>query len=253
MTPKEVEEAKGALAWQWVRAVRAATNELRSGLRALDGRQAHQRVEELDWYGVPGDEDVLFEITKWLTDQVARATLDSDEPLTPIGVLQAQSANDGKAPLGLRLGQRFAFTEHQRAVLLAVRNRIRSPIYNEEATAAPTASWYVEHAAEAIKRFVPGSASHTPEDRAAFLVRSLTLHVHSGFSSLKGRSAEVLGLLRRYQPDRSRRRTKAGEPSKLSEDGILELLNDLAGRPLGAINANSIAAAKRREKQAKEP
>lgn len=234
MSVTESDKAKGALALKWVRAVRAATNEFRSGLRALEQRPT-ERFEELDWVHVPADEDVLFEITKWLTDQVLRAASAVEEPPGSI------------------LGSKFDFSNTQLDVLLAIRDRTRSPVFNRGPTAAPLATGYIKHACKTINGLIPCSDQFTPEDRATFLAVSLAHRVHSGFAALAGRTHEVLELLRRYHPDKNGRRTPIGVPSKLSEDGILERLNDLAGRPLGNINAASIAATKERKKKRSEP
>jgi len=237
MARTDLEKAKGALALQWVRAVRSATNDFRRGLKMLE-RKANEppRVEELHWAHLADDDDVLFEIAKWLTDQVSRASIAVDE-----------TTRHGS------LGATFEFSSSQRKELLAIRDRTRSPVYNEESAGVPLASSYVEHVARTVSGVIPGSAGFSPEDRASFLVVSLAHRVHSGFSALKGRTGEVLALLRRDQPDRFRRRSKAGEQSKLSADGILEALNELAGRPLGAgaLTANAIAAAKRRQHRSK--
>lgn len=231
MATTELEQAKGALAMQWVRAVRVATKEFHFGMQKIEARSGAEPAEGGDLPELDARDEILFEITNWLTDQAVRATCDIEG-----------------APAAV-LGKKFEFSGDQLEALIAIRDRTRSPVFNQRTTAAPFASALVDHAARCVTGLTPSAFS--PDARAEFLVADLTRRVHAGFSELKGRPSDVLALLRRFEPDRHRRRTKRGEPSKLSADGILEAINDLAGRPLGegALSANAIGAAKRREKR----
>ena len=81
------------------------------------------------------------------------------------------------------------------------------------------------------------------------VVRDLARRVHGGFIELNGREKELCDLFERRSSGKGRK-AKSGEPTPLTDVGILVELNRLAGSPLGKLTAKTVDQAVRRARPA---
>lgn len=218
MSGKENERAR---AWQeWADTVRVATNKLCSSgaLRRAQPKEGYSFV------GLSEHDSHLPEIAYWLADQVMLARANQE------------------------LSGEYRYDDQQLSAMRAVVGRTRSAVYAEPNAAIWLAARRVEYFAAALfKKLVPEVSD---DELASVLTADLATKVHPKFVALESKQADVLSLLRRYEPGRSLR-TKAGQIGKLGANGILSLLNELSGRPLGEggeLTANAIAIAIKRAK-----